>query len=90
MKTSSNTTTRKIGIIGIGPRGGYAFEKFIRRNDFISINKKEPLLNFILLTRKITNAIYQNTLDQDLLHQVKNKKSVALKEWLLEKISQNL
>ncbi len=67
-----------------------AFEKFIRRNDFISKSKKEPFLNFILFTRKITNAIYQNTLDQNLFNLIKNKRSVILKDWLLEKISQNI
>jgi len=67
-----------------------AFEKFIRRNDLISIKKKEYSLNFILFTRKITNAIFQNTLSQGLYTQVKNAESVVHKDWLMEKIQQNL
>ena len=67
-----------------------AFEKFIRRNDLISKNKKEYYLNFILFTRKVTNATFQDTLSQDLFDQIKYAESVILKDWLLKKISQNL
>lgn len=65
----------------------HSFEKFIRRSDLISIDKKEVYLNFIFYTRKIANSFYQNEFDSELFYKIKNTKPVILKAWLLEKVS---
>ena len=65
-----------------------AFEKFIRRNEMISNDKKEMHLNFILFTKKIANEMLQNTMDRQLIKKIKKTKSVILKSWLIEKLEQ--
>ncbi len=68
----------------------YAFEKFVRRNELISISKKDLYLNFILFTRKIINDILQNAISMTLYNTIKNHKSVILKSWLLDKVNDNI
>ncbi|MFK8010384.1 MAG: hypothetical protein AB8H03_28780 [Saprospiraceae bacterium] len=63
-----------------------AFEKFIRRNNLISIHRKESYLNFILFIQRITEAHWKNSLDQKIYDKLKNTNPVLLKSWLLEKI----
>lgn len=67
-----------------------AFEKFVRRNNLISKNKKGIYLNFIIYTRKIANAHLQGTLSQDLIHKIEKTKAVALKSWLIEKVERGM
>ena len=62
-----------------------AFEKFVRRNAHISEPTKEVYLNFILFSRKIANAIFENSSNPNLYQTINNTKSLALKSWLLEK-----
>lgn len=63
----------------------FAFERFVRRNNFIAANKKLPFLNFILLTRKLANKLLEEGNDEALFHQIQNNKAVVLKSWLMEK-----
>lgn len=67
-----------------------AFEKFIRRNRYISDNKKESYLNFALIIRKITYQHNQKTLSKRLYNNIKSSKSVVLKFWLLQKLEEEL
>ena len=67
-----------------------AFEKFMRRNDFISATKKERFLNFILFIRRISIAHNKHTLDKSLYEKIQNTESVLLKFWLLEKLEEVL
>ncbi len=65
-----------------------SFEKYIRRNNFISNSKKEIFLNLVLIVRKILVDHSQNTLDIKLLRKIKSTKPLALKLWLLEKVEE--
>jgi len=64
----------------------HAFEKFVRRNNAVSENRKEIYTNFILFTRTIGNAVLQKTVKVQLLNKIKNTQAVILKSWLLEKV----
>ena len=63
-----------------------AFDRFVRRNVYISKKRKALYLNFIAFTRKIANAFLMESSMDDLANQIKEAPSVALKSWLLEKI----
>lgn len=65
----------------------HSLEKYIRRNESISPSKKEFCLNFILFTRKLANNILEEKIDENLYQSINTSKSLVLKSWLLEKIT---
>lgn len=65
----------------------HAFERFVRRNSSISNTRKALYLNFIAFTRKIANAYLVESPKEELANQLRKTPSVALKSWLLEKLS---
>lgn len=69
-----------------------AFEKYINRNEYYSIERLEPHLNMIRLLNKFADRIYRNEGKQQLEKwfekQMSNERKLSAKNWLKEKIQQ--
>ncbi len=69
-----------------------AFEKYLRRSDSIPPNKKEAQLNCILSIQRMAKAILKNKdlyqLKELLTKNIKERKKVMSKDWLLSKVNQ--
>ena len=63
----------------------HTFEKFIRRNQYISSGKKEIYLNFIQFTRKLANQFLHQPISRHIMQEIQQCENLVLKGWLLEK-----
>lgn len=69
----------------------HAFEKYLRRNEFSTKNITQEHLKFIAILRKVAKLIHEkkwNTENQEKLKETILEEKIALKQWLLERISQ--
>ena len=68
----------------------HAFEKQIKRENKMVEQKKQSFLNFIIILRKIINAVSNPNFSADdkemLLKTIKLYNNISTKQWLLEKI----
>ncbi|MEL6944503.1 MAG: hypothetical protein AAFO82_17720, partial [Bacteroidota bacterium] len=64
-----------------------AFEKFIRREKNLTKEKKQQLLNFTFIVKKLAKSSYGFSPIEPIIKEISDTKNIAVKSWIMQKIN---